>query len=151
MIVKPVICFETLYKRLRAEEKTEKIADFGFGYVEFRRWRDKDLITVGRTYSRRGVKVANFSGQRIADPINPMTRPKLIDDYRDVQRAAAMLRTDILMVLTQELGEGGSCRERVSRSERRCEVVELSKWPETISGMHRMANARLRILRDLYH
>jgi len=105
--MEPVICFEMLYEGSTPEEKIRRIAASGFRFVEFWGWRDKDIDAIGEVCRSTGVKVANFSGQRVGDLVNPETHPSLIRDYESALQAAATLGTDTLMVLTQELGDGG--------------------------------------------
>jgi hydroxypyruvate isomerase len=106
-MIKPVICFEMLYPALPPEEKIKRIADAGFEYVEFWSWRDKDIKSIQSVCQEYGVKVANFSGQRAGDLVNRLTHDLLIKDLKESLKIADFLGTHILMILTNELGEGG--------------------------------------------
>jgi hydroxypyruvate isomerase len=125
--MKPVICFEMLFDGAAAAEKIEKVADAGFKYVEFWGWRDKDIAAVKEVCRRRGVVVANFSGQRVGDLVNRATHEALIADYQDALKTAAELDTHILMVLAHELGEGGVVVNHYSEippEEKRAAIIE---------------------------
>jgi hydroxypyruvate isomerase len=51
--------------------------------------------------------VANFSGQRTGDLIEASTHSTLLADYREALKAAKTLGAGTLMVLANELGQGG--------------------------------------------
>jgi hydroxypyruvate isomerase len=106
-MIKPVICFEMLFDGEAPERKVEKIAAAGFEYVEFWAWRDKDIEKLKKSCLANHIKVANFSGQRVGDLVNPATHEKLLADYEDAKQVAEILGTKTLMVLTNELGEEG--------------------------------------------
>ena len=106
-MIKPVICFEMLYGNSTPVQKIKKIADAGFEYVEFWSWRDKDIDAIKTACDMNGVKVANFSGQRVGDLVNPATHEALLDDYKDAVKSADILGNQILMVLTNKLGHEG--------------------------------------------
>ena len=106
-MIKPAICFEMLYGNDTPSQKIKKIADAGFEYVEFWSWRDKDIDAIKTACNENGVQVANFSGQRSGDLVSVSTHEVLLADYKDALKSAAILGNTTLMVLTNELGDGG--------------------------------------------
>lgn len=106
-MIKPSICIEMLYGNTVPEQKIKKIADAGFEYIEFWSWRDKDIDAMKVACDESGVKVVNFSGQRVGDLVSSDTHEILLNDYRDALKSAEALGTKTLMVLTNELGDGG--------------------------------------------
>lgn len=127
--MKPAICFEMLYPKESPERKISRIADNGFHYVEFWSWKDKNLNTIAETAKGKGVRIVNFSGQRSGDLIDASTHSVLFQDIEDTIPAARRLDTQTLMVLTNELGEGGrvlhSCAHIPDEENRRNVVAGL--------------------------
>ncbi|HOV38193.1 MAG TPA: TIM barrel protein [Spirochaetales bacterium] len=135
-MIKPVICFEMLYPALPPEEKIKKIADAGFEYVEFWSWRDKDIKSIQSVCQEYGIRVANFSGQRAGDLVNRHTHGILIKDLKESLKTAKIMGTHILMILTNELGEGGQVLNsypNLSEEEKKAAVIDgLKKVSEVI-------------------
>jgi hydroxypyruvate isomerase len=108
--MKPSICIEMIYTDRPYAERIGKVAEAGFRYIEFWDWRNKDLPGLKAACASTGVQVANFSGQRAGDLIAAETHPLVLRDYRDALAAARALGTRALMVLTNELGDGGAVK-----------------------------------------
>jgi hydroxypyruvate isomerase len=96
-----------LYPGLSVEDKIRRIAGHGFSAVEFWGWRDKDIPRTAEVCRSLGVTVANFSGHRRGSPVARETHEAFLEDLRDASRAAKRLECPVLMVLSNELGEGG--------------------------------------------
>jgi hydroxypyruvate isomerase len=96
-----------LFPDLSPSEKVERVADAGFSAVEFWGWRDKDLQALGAVCARRGVRVANFSGHRKGSLVARDTHGVFLADLRDATAAAKDLGCSTLMLLSNELGQGG--------------------------------------------
>ncbi|MEW5814510.1 MAG: TIM barrel protein [Spirochaetota bacterium] len=103
----PVICLEMLFPELDLPEKVERIASEGFQAVEFWGWRDKDLFVLKAACDHHGVRIANFSGHRRGSLIAPETYDLFFTDLNDAVGTARNLGCSILMLLSNELGEGG--------------------------------------------
>ncbi len=137
--MRPAICFEMLYPEASPEEKVRRIADHGFSAVEFWGWRDKDLPALGAVCRKSGVRVANFSGHRRGSPIARETHGVFLDDLRDAVRAAQDLECSTLMVLSNELAEGGvvvDSWDRISPQEKFSSFVDVLKraFDEVVPG-----------------
>jgi hydroxypyruvate isomerase len=105
--MEPVICFEMLFPHFELPEKISRIAATGFRAVEFWDWRDKDISGLRDTCSRHGIRIANFSGHRRGDLIAPATWDRFFADLKDAVGIARFLGCSTLMLLSNELGEGG--------------------------------------------
>jgi hydroxypyruvate isomerase len=105
--MKASICIEMLYPGLAPDEKIRRIAGHGFRAVEFWGHKDKDIEAIRRACSETGVKVANFSGNRAGDLIDASTHDVVLRDIAETVPVARRLGTGTLMVLSNELGEGG--------------------------------------------
>jgi hydroxypyruvate isomerase len=126
-MMKPAICIEMLYPGLSAEEKVERIAGRGFRAIEFWGWRDKDLGRLSSVCSRLGVEVSNFSGHRNGSPIARATHEAFLADLREAVAAARTLGCRTLMVLSNELGDGGRVLDTydgIPEREKRAAFVE---------------------------
>ncbi len=103
----PVICFEMLFDGHSAQEKIRRVAEAGFSSVEFWGWRDKDVPALREVCLRLGVEVANFSGHRVGSPVAEATHEAFLRDLREAVGTARQLGCKRLMILSNELGEGG--------------------------------------------
>jgi len=56
------LCIDSIFPQDSLKEKLEKIKQAGFKFIEFWDWRDKVLEIIINS----GLKVANFSGNRIS-------------------------------------------------------------------------------------
>ncbi len=102
-----VICFEMIFQELSPTQKIRRVAAAGFSSVEFWGWRDKDLPALAAACADHRVRVANFSGHRRGSLIAAETHKAFFDDLRDAVAAARTLGCSTLMLLSNELGEGG--------------------------------------------
>jgi hydroxypyruvate isomerase len=105
--MKAAICIEMLYPGVPPEEKIRRVARHGFRNVEFWGWKDKDLAAVKKAASESSVSIVNFSGNRAGDLIDAATHGTVLRDIRESIPVARLLDTHTLMVLSNELGEGG--------------------------------------------
>ena len=124
----PSICIDTLFPELTAQGKIGMLQELGMRSVEFWGWRDKDVEQLAVACRSAGVTVTNFSAHRRGSPIEPEEHETVLAELADAQEAAQTLGCQTLMVLSNELGEGGRPlqpeRER-SDSERRDAMVSL--------------------------
>lgn len=136
--MRAVICTEMLFPGLSIGQKIDKIADHGFGAIEFWGWRDKSLPGLEARASAREVAVANFSGHRSGSPIALETHDVVLRDLRDASAAAKRLDCATLMLLSNELGEGGRVvdefRDLTEREKRSNLVLLLGKALETVAS-----------------
>ncbi len=107
-----VICLEMLFPELGPPDRIERIADAGFSAVEFWGWRDKDLAALKGACDRRSVRVANFSGHRKGSLVARETHEAFFRDLRDAVESARDLGCSTLMLLSNELGDGGRVVDR---------------------------------------
>lgn len=96
-----------LYPGFSPEEKIRRIARHGFRAVEFWGHKDKDLDAIRRVCAETGMTIANFSGNRAGDLIDASTHDRVLREIAETVSVARRLGTRILMVLSNELGEGG--------------------------------------------
>ncbi|MCP4405679.1 MAG: TIM barrel protein [bacterium] len=105
--MKPAICLEMIYPELEPVARIKKLADLGFEYVEFWGWQDKDISQLISTCIESRVKIVNFSGQRQGSLVAPDTHELVQADLKTAISVAEQLDCSTLMLLTNELGEGG--------------------------------------------
>jgi hydroxypyruvate isomerase len=125
--MKPSICIEMIYPELPYAERIGKVAEAGFRFIEFWDWRNKNLPELKAACSSCGVQVANFSGQRAGDLIAAETHSIVLRDYLDALEAARVLETRTLMVLANELGEGGAVRTTYAERAKKRKEDDLCK------------------------
>ena len=106
-LVEAVICLEMLFPELSVIDRVDRIAAAGFSAIEFWGWRDKDLAALKAACDRAGVRVANFSGHRKGSLVARETHDIFREDLRDAVISAKGLGCSTLMLLSNELGEGG--------------------------------------------
>jgi hydroxypyruvate isomerase len=127
--MKPAICIEMLYPGLAPEEKIRKVAKHGFAYVEFWGHKDKNLKAISEACAETGVKVVNFSAHRRGDLIDINTHRLILSDLEDSLGVAKDLGVPILMVLSNELGDGGKVVNRLDH------LKEEEKEANAIGGL----------------
>jgi len=96
-----------LYGDLPFEEKVRRAAEHGFRGFEFWGWRDKDLPNLSRVLGETGSRITNFSGHRRGNPVSVEDQDVFLSDVADAAQTAVELKCPTLMVLSNELGEGG--------------------------------------------
>ena len=106
--MKASICIEMIFPDLSYEKRIERVASYGFPAVEFWSWRDKDLPRLKAAAESSGVEIANFSGQRVGDLIDRARQGEVLADFESALAAREVLGSPNLMILSQELGEGGA-------------------------------------------
>lgn len=134
--MKSAICIEMLYPGLPPEEKIRRIAKHGFRNVEFWGWKDKDLDAMARACAETGVSIVNFSGNRAGDLIDASTHPTVLREIQESVPVAHRLGAHLLMVLSNELGDGGrvlhACSQLRADAKRENLVTGLKKLMEVV-------------------
>jgi len=129
--MKAAICIEMLYPGVAPEEKIRRIARHGFRNVEFWGWKDKDLAAVIKAATESSVAIINFSGNRTGDLIDASTHETLLREIAETVAVAKLLGTHTLMVLSNELGDGGkvvhACTQLRADAKRENLVTGLKK------------------------
>ncbi len=101
------VCIDTLFPELAAHQKVEQVALAGIEQIEFWGWRDKDIPALESATREYGVRVSNFSAHRRGSPVMPNEHPTVLADIHEAVDVAASLGCTRLMVLSNELGDGG--------------------------------------------
>jgi hydroxypyruvate isomerase len=81
--------------------------EHAFDAVEIWGWRDKDLDELGAALSTAGVAMVNMSAHRRGSPIHAGDREVFLSEITDTLPVARSLECRTLMVLSNELGDGG--------------------------------------------
>jgi hydroxypyruvate isomerase len=105
--MEPVICIEMIYPNDDFLTRIDKVYQHGFKNIEFWGWRDKDVDAFKQKLTEKGMKVANFSAQRVGNLVDKESHQILFDDFKDALVAAEELNAKTLMVLTNELDQDG--------------------------------------------
>lgn len=130
--MKPAICIEMLYPGSSPESKFREIARNGFKYVEFWGHKDKNLDTLEKAAGDFNVQVVNFSGQRAGDLIDASTHPTLLNEIDESVPVARRLRSRLLMVLSNELGDGGRVVHPCAH------IPEAEKHENLVNGLKKL-------------
>lgn len=131
--MKPAICIEMLYPGLSAPEKIRRIAARGFKYVEFWGHGDKDIEAILSVCAQTGSKVVNFSANRKGSLVDPSTHGSIVWEIRESLEVAKKLSTQTLMVLSNELGDGGRVMDDFAA------MPEAEKRANTAAGLKKIA------------
>ena len=131
--MKPAICIEMLYPGLSAPEKIQKIAAHGFGYVEFWGHGDKDIEALHSVCAQAGSRIINFSANRKGSLVDSSTHAAIVEEIRASLDVAKKLDTKTLMVLSNELGEGGRVMDDFAR------IPDSVKRANVVAGLKRIA------------
>lgn len=133
--MEPAICIEMFYPGKTAEEKLAAVARHGFRNVEFWGLADKNLDTYSAAAELLGIRTVNFSGHRRGDLIDSACHALVLEDFAESSAAARRLGAGLLMVLSNELGEGG----RVLHS--RADIPEAARRRSLVEGLSRIMEA----------
>ena len=128
----PVICIEMLHPDIKPEERIKKIKQAGFFWIEFWDWKDKNIELLESRCYQFNVNVANFSGQRQGSLIASDTHQKVFTDLKDAIKVAKKLNCPYLMLLTDELGEGGIVKQNFS------EISPKEKYDNILFGLEKI-------------
>jgi hydroxypyruvate isomerase len=107
MAMQPAVCLEMLYGDLPLEDKIRKATAPGFRGFEFWGWRDKNVTELVRVLAETGSRITNFSGHRRGSPISANDAQVFLGDVADASMTAIELGCPTLMILSNELGDGG--------------------------------------------
>jgi len=149
--MKPVICIEMIYPNFKSYEKIEKIKDAGFSQIEFWDWKDKDIPLFSSSCHKHNMKITNFSGQRKGDLIATITHEQVLTDLKEAIKIAEKLESPNLMLLSNQLEEGGKVTnsyERISPEEKFKNIVKgleksIELTPEPINLLLETLNTRI--------
>jgi len=130
--MKPVICIEMLYPELQLGEKLKAISQAGFSWIEFWDWKDKNIALLQSVCQKNQVKVANFSGQRQGSLIARKTHQRIFSELEEAVKVAETLHSPYLMLLTDQLGEGGVVENSYQ------ELGPEEKYYNIISGLEKV-------------
>ena len=95
--MKPAICLEMIYPQLALTKKIAKIAEYGFKYVEFWGWQDKDISRIISACLENEVKVVNFSGHRKGSLVAKETHDLFLSELKKAVSVANQIDCSILM------------------------------------------------------
>jgi hydroxypyruvate isomerase len=131
--MKPAICIEMLYPGLSAAEKIRKAAAHGFRYVELWGYGDKDIGSLLTVCTETGSRIINFSANRKGSLVDSSTHETIIAEIQESLKVAKLLGTNTLMVLSNELGEGGLVIDDFFR------IPDAKKRENVIAGLRKIA------------
>lgn len=145
------ICIEMIYPELSFEHRIRRVADAGLDGIEFWGWRDKDLPKMKAVANECGVAVTNMSGHRKGSPISSEDLELFITELDETVAVAQNLGCTTLMLLSNELGEGGRVRNSYPEREEAKKETQLlvaleaacSHIPENFSLVIEPLNTRL--------
>ena len=109
--MKPAICIEMLYPESDPAYKITKVAEFGFKYVEFWDWRNKDVFNLISACLEHGLSIVNFCGHRQGSLVAADTHDLFLADLKKAFPVASKLDCPMLIVLTNEMGADGSAKD----------------------------------------
>ena len=132
--MKACICVEMLHEELPYEERIAAVASAGFGAVEFWSWQDKDIPAIAAAARSAGVRVANFSGHREGDLLDPAQRGLVAADFDSAMEARALLDCPNLMLLAQSLGAGGRVLRPRPEEAGPSEIAAMAACVRTLLG-----------------
>lgn len=133
--MEPSICIEMIYPELSYEERIKAVARHGFRYIEFWSWKDKNPETFAGALRDTGIRVSNYSGQRKGDLLREDQHPLVEQDLREALRVQTYYASPTLMVLAQELGEGGRVVRPVNEEAGEEEIKTLARGIRRLLGV----------------
>ncbi|OIQ11008.1 hydroxypyruvate isomerase family protein [Neomoorella thermoacetica] len=108
ILTKKSACIETIFTEVPFEERIQLAKDFGFEYIEFWTWKDKDINKIRRLCEKTELKVASFSGDQDFSLIDENESEKYISFVKESIETAKCLNCHYLVLHSNALGEGGT-------------------------------------------
>lgn len=108
------VCIDTLFSELQAHEKLSFVAEAGIPSIEFWGWRDKNITALAQAARAHGLTVSNFSAHRRGSPVKREEHAIVLADITEAVNAAETLECGTLMILSNELGDGGRVTDSFS-------------------------------------
>jgi hydroxypyruvate isomerase len=106
-MIKKSVCIEMLFTEVPFEDRFRLAGEFGFDYIEFWSWKDKDVRRIKELCRMHDLKVASFSG----DQDFSMIDEHQMEDYAafvDLSiETARFLDCGHLVIHSNALGENG--------------------------------------------
>ncbi|WP_406676347.1 TIM barrel protein [Neomoorella carbonis] len=107
IITKKSVCIETIFTEVPFEERIKLAKDFGFEYIEFWTWKDKDIDKIKSICENLEIKVASFSGDQDFSLINEQESKEYISFVKDSIKTARYLDCQYLVLHSNALGKNG--------------------------------------------
>jgi hydroxypyruvate isomerase len=101
------MCIETLADVPTPAERVALCASYGIDAVEIWGWRDKNIEALSAALETSGVSMVNMSAHRRGSPIAAEELDTFLGEVADTVPIAKALGCPTMMVLSNELGEGG--------------------------------------------
>lgn len=106
--MKKSICIETMFTEVPFEERFQLVKKFGFDYIEFWTWKDKDLIKIKELCEKNNLKIASFSGDQNYSLIDENESEQYISFVKESIEKAKYLQCDYLVIHSNALGKDGT-------------------------------------------
>lgn len=105
--MKKSICIEMLFTEVPFEERIRLTREFGFEFVEFWSWKDKDIRKIKERCQAYEIKVASFSGDQAFSMVDESQKDDYIAFVQESIETAKLLQCDYLVIHSNALGENG--------------------------------------------
>lgn len=102
------ICIETIFTEVPFEERFELVGQFGFNYIEFWSWKDKNINRIKELCKKNSLKIASFSGDKDYSLIDDNESEQYISFIKESIRTAKYLECNHLVIHSNALGDEGS-------------------------------------------
>ncbi len=101
------LCIETLFTEFPFEQRFELAKKFGFDYIEFWSWTDKDIEKIKHLCEKNNLKIASFSGDQNYSLIDCDQSTEYISFAEESIQTAKYLGCKYLVIHSNALGPEG--------------------------------------------
>jgi len=101
------LCIETLFTEFPFEQRFELAKKFGFDYIEFWSWTDKDIEKIKHLCKKNNLKIASFSGDQDYSLIDCDHSTEYISFAEESIQTAKYLGCKYLVIHSNALGPEG--------------------------------------------
>ncbi len=105
--MKKSICLEIIFTEVDFYNSFELVKKYGFTYVEFWTYYDKDITRIKDLLEKYSLKLTSFSGDYRYSLIDIKEQNAYIDDIKETLKVAKNCFVRIFVIHSNALGEGG--------------------------------------------
>lgn len=131
--MKKSLCIETIFTEVPFEQRFDLARKYGFEYVEFWSWKDKDIEKLKHLCEKNDLKIASFSGDQEYSLIDCEQSKEYISFIKESIQTAKYLKCQYLVIHSNALGPKGEVLNSYSQ------ISELKKFGTILNTLKCLA------------
>ena len=141
--MKKSVCLEMLFTEVPFDDRFQRTKEYGFDYIEFWSWKDKDIPKIKELCRVFDLKVASFSGDQDFSMIDENQREDYIAFINESIKVAKFLSCDHLVVHSNALGDNGVVKNHYQDRSRSKKITVMFDVLKTLAPNAEKAHVTL--------